>query len=686
MSRRPQVHLVPLGDALRLRNLYANNVLHWTLGDLLKEAPAMFYRLQIPEDLLKRKLDDLEIRIIQPDALNRTEPLFLPPGMSLPLSLDNETATPFGAAESAAVDQPELGAAARTDNAPDTVDESATGELATTDGDFPREIALDEAVRLAYSREIGQAASFLRAGLPVLVFCEKLVVEYLSKQIARQSAHDPVLLEVTEGSDGGVFKQSHRQRELEKLKELIKNLKLGQVLVIRHLDLLAGGSDSNLSSESREIIELIYEAGDRLILAFADKTLDLPEVLAARFAVRLSISGLWPTVITPQGERKIGQALITAKEARHFSDYDPDMLYKNIAGMNPVRLRQSIGYAISECPVPPPAPVETLYSAIRKFKAQTSANFEVPNVTWDNIGGHDDVKKELQQATNLILGSHAFDKRLQAELIPKGFIFYGPPGTGKTLFAKAVANQMNATIQVVSGPEVTDMYVGESERKVRELFAEARRNAPAVLVFDEFDSIATKRSGRDDGGSRAGNALVAQILTEMDGFRPEVPLLVIGTTNRIDIIDEALLRPSRFKSIHIGLPDPEARAEIARVHARHFGIPVSAEIVNILAGATASMNGDDIRSIFREACVEMRLRGREIDAKFLGRLVGQLRRAAQERVASKGAQQNVPSRSEPAGSMTRLNRPEPGPAADSGRRPDVPAIAASQVSSAESAP
>ena len=164
------------------------------------------------------------------------------------------------------------------------------------------------------------------------------------------------------------------------------------------------------------------------------------------------------------------------------------------------------------------------------------------------------------------------DEKLQRELIPRGFIFYGPPGTGKTLFAKAIANQLNATIQVVSGPEVTDMYVGESERKLRELFAEARRNAPAVLVFDEFDSIAAQRSGRDDGGSRAGNAIVAQILTEMDGFRPDVPMLVIGTTNRLDIIDDALLRPSRFQAV-ADRPAGRGRArQIAESTPHHFQI------------------------------------------------------------------------------------------------------------------
>src|SRR5262249_8338444 len=216
--------------------------------------------------------------------------------------------------------------------------------------------------------------------------------------------------------------------------------------------------------------------------------------------------------------------------------------------------------------------------------------------------------------------------KLQHELIPRGFIFHGPPGTGKTLFAKAIANQLNATIQVVSGPEVTDMYVGESERKLRDLFAEARRNAPAVLVFDEFDSIAAKRSGRDDGGSRAGNAVVAQLLTELDGFRPEVPVLIIGTTNRIDIIDEALLRPSRFREIKIGYPEePVARKEIARIHARHFGVECSEELLDAVANCTNGMNGDEIRSIFRDAKAnELVGDGRKADARVLGEMIGRL--------------------------------------------------------------
>jgi transitional endoplasmic reticulum ATPase len=178
------------------------------------------------------------------------------------------------------------------------------------------------------------------------------------------------------------------------------------------------------------------------------------------------------------------------------------------------------------------------------------------------------------------------------------------------------------------------MYHGESERKVRDLFAEARRNAPAVVVFDEFDSIAGRRSGWDDGGSRASNAVVAQLLTELDGFRPEVPVLIIGTTNRIDLIDDALLRPSRFKPINVDLPDELARREIAKVHAEHFDIPVSAELLYEIGRATDKLNGDEIRSLFRDARAD-ELVGRVTPGlpvpRRLGELLGTLRRAQAER-------------------------------------------------------
>jgi transitional endoplasmic reticulum ATPase len=466
---------------------------------------------------------------------------------------------------------------------------------------------------------------------------------------------------------------SLRQRQLARLRELITDLKQGDVLVIPHLDLLAGGSDGNLPTESRELVELVYERSDRLILAFADRSMDLPEVLASRFAVRLLASGV-PRMVLCRGdeERPLGEALVTAAEAARFTGFDAHELHKNVAGLNPVQLRHAMAYAVNQHASGDPVPVAELYRDIRAFKAQTSAKFEVPNVSFDHIGGYDDVKAELIRAIQLMGGAYNLpSEELRGELLPRGFLFWGPPGTGKTLFAKAIANRLNATIQVVSGPEVTDMYVGESERKVRELFAEARRNAPAVLVFDEFDSIATQRSGREDGGTRAGNALVAQILTEMDGFRPDVPMLVIGTTNRIDIIDKALLRPSRFKPVAIGLPDGAARRRVADIHARHFGIKLTADMLNVIADATDGFSGDDVRSLFRDACLGQHCQDPPlpIDGYRFGTLIGAFRRATDDQQVAESAQkstalENVPPGQPPGPSTPMVRRTPTGDASE----------------------
>ena len=154
-----------------------------------------------------------------------------------------------------------------------------------------------------------------------------------------------------------------------------------------------------------------------------------------------------------------------------------------MAGLNPVRLRQAIRYSYQETEGRTEVTVKDLQQNIRKFKVQASSSFEIPTVTFAHIGGYAEVKAEIQRALDVMSAARTLPdeyQSLRGELIPRGFIFHGEPGTGKTLFAKAIANSMDATIQVVSGPEVTDKYVGESERKIRELFAEARRNAPAV--------------------------------------------------------------------------------------------------------------------------------------------------------------------------------------------------------------
>ena len=149
------------------------------------------------------------------------------------------------------------------------------------------------------------------------------------------------------------------------------------------------------------------------------------------------------------------------------------------------------------------------------------------------------------------------------ELIPKGMIFWGPPGTGKTLFAKAMAPRIGAAVTVVSGPELKSKWVGESEENLRQIFHKARQSAPSIIVFDELDSFASARGTYT--GSGVEHSMVNQLLTEMDGFHKEEMVFVVGTTNFVEILDPALLRPGRFEfHLHIPYPDADARREIIR--------------------------------------------------------------------------------------------------------------------------
>lgn len=517
----------------------------------------------------------------------------------------------------------------------------------------PEMITEGDATRIAYDSYVQEAASFLRAGLSVLVTCDKIVVPHLSEHIVVVSGQEPRILAVPttpEEKEQPPFDMrqqggntSLRQRLLAQLRDLVQDISTGQVLVITQLDLLGGGSDAALANETRDLVDLLYSTEDAVLLGFSDPSLQLPEVLASRFAVRIAIEGSPRAVRHPRdgSPQPIDQVLMTVAEAERFPGLDKIDLYKYVAGLNPVRFRQAIRYAYEETEGSEHVTVKDLQDKIRKFKAQASGSFEIPTVSFDDIGGYTDVKREIERALEVMSAAKSLPDKyseLRGELVPRGFIFHGEPGTGKTLFAKAIANSMEATIQVVSGPEVTNKYVGESERKIRELFAEARRNAPAVIVFDEFDAIAASRSSSDDGGSRAGNAMVAQILTEMDGFRPDVQMLVVGTTNRLEIIDRALLRPSRFQSFHIGLPDAEARRGVIRVHSKRFDIDVSG-LVDPLIVATDGWNGDEIRALFRDAFVGQWRFGRPADAERLGELVGHYQRARREQQRSKAGRQ-----------------------------------------------
>ncbi len=458
-------------------------------------------------------------------------------------------------------------------------------------------------VKMVYQADTDHIAEELAIGLSVLIKCDKIISEYLLDAIREKTSLKAEVLDIDQFDPATTSSLLFDQ--LRKLKNQIGNLNNETVLMIPHLDLLAGGSNSYLGDGGRELTQLLYRNIDSPILAFTDITFEIPEILSSRFSTIKIISGI-PKTITLEGvPHSTADLMIADHEKDYFKNFDGEELYRVISGMNPFKIRQAIAYAINEWRPSGLITMEQLKDTIRIFKAKTSSNFAVPKTGFDSIGGYQAVKDELIEAISLIKDNNLnIDDEIRSELIPNGFLFYGPPGTGKTLFAKAVAKELMANIMVVSGPETIDMYVGESERKIREIFAEARRNAPSVLVFDEFDSIASNRSNRSDGGARVGNGMVAQILTEMDGFRPDVPVLVIGTTNRLDIIDPALLRPSRFKPISIDLPDPDALKAIITLYARKFDVPLSAHMIGSIAESTKGFNGDEIQSVFKRISID----------------------------------------------------------------------------------
>jgi transitional endoplasmic reticulum ATPase len=222
---------------------------------------------------------------------------------------------------------------------------------------------------------------------------------------------------------------------------------------------------------------------------------------------------------------------------------------------------------------------------------------EIPEVHWSDIGGLEEVKQELRESIEWPMKyPHVFEK--MGIEPPKGILLFGPPGTGKTLLAKAVATESGANFIALRGPEVLSKWVGESEKAIRQIFRRARMVAPAVVFFDEIDSIAGIR-GSDPSG--VIDRIVNQLLTELDGIQPLRRVVVIAATNRPDLLDPALLRPGRFdKLIYVPPPDYKARLEIFKVHTKK--LPLS-EDVNLeeLARRTEGYTGADIAAICKEA-------------------------------------------------------------------------------------
>jgi transitional endoplasmic reticulum ATPase len=227
---------------------------------------------------------------------------------------------------------------------------------------------------------------------------------------------------------------------------------------------------------------------------------------------------------------------------------------------------------------------------------------EVPDVTWKQVGGLEDVKQELREAVEWPLKFPDVFERLQTKA-PKGILLFGPPGTGKTLLAKAVANESECNFIAVKGPELLSKWVGESEKGVREIFRKARQASPSIIFFDEVDALVPKR-GTYGGSSHVTESVVSQILTELDGMEELKNVTVLAATNRPDMLDDALLRPGRLeRHIYVPAPDEESRKKIFEVYMGGETGDILAKDVDIgaLVQQTEGYVGADIEALVREA-------------------------------------------------------------------------------------
>ena len=220
---------------------------------------------------------------------------------------------------------------------------------------------------------------------------------------------------------------------------------------------------------------------------------------------------------------------------------------------------------------------------------------------FDDVAGQEEAKAELQEVIAFLGNAQAFEK--VGARIPKGVLMVGPPGTGKTLIAKALAGEAGVSFMAVSGSDFSAPLIGIAKSRVSKLFEQARRRAPCLIFIDEIDAIGRKRGGGGSAADREFESTLNQLLVEMDGFNTTSGVIVIGATNRVDVLDPALLRPGRFdRQVHIGLPDITGREAILAVHARNVKLAAGVDLSSIARG-TPGFSGADLSNLLNEAAI-----------------------------------------------------------------------------------
>ncbi|MCA9684539.1 MAG: ATP-binding protein, partial [Myxococcales bacterium] len=483
---------------------------------------------------------------------------------------------------------------------------------------LPQELGAGATVEAAYPDELSRAAAALVRGLPVLIECDKGLVGYFYAALRGRLRRQQIRCNYIDGRvtpQPGQMPMGLVPTMIGQLRDAVRGGTHDEgeerrVMVLPHLDLLTTSSGA-LTSEAREVVALLYENPNILWLGFRDPSFALPKVISNLFHHKIGIVGI---------SRDRLQHLVTQRESRKLGPeqgLDVYKLYKRVSGVHALRLRQLLASLEGEDYPADPSPV---WAQIRE--ATLEGELSVPELSLQkDIGGYDEVKRKIvEDILEIIqrkeqLEDPAEIARIES-LIPRGMIFWGPPGTGKTLFAKAIASALGAAVQVVNGPELKSRWVGESEENLRRIFIQARMSAPSLIVFDELDSFAAARGTYT--GSGVEHSMVNQLLTEMDGFHREEMVFIVGTTNFVEILDPALLRPGRFEfHLHIPYPDADARREIIKIYDRKTGLQKSEDALESdvkrtrfqVPGAAAGtrFSGDHLNAMCR-AIARFRLR------------------------------------------------------------------------------
>ena len=482
--------------------------------------------------------------------------------------------------------------------------------------ELPTALSPMDAVEAAYPAELARCTEAIARGLSVLIECDKGLVPFYYRALRdrlKAQGLGCAWLDGRPAPDAPPTPSPIGQMAamIAQLREAVRASTEPRVLVLPHLDLLTT-ANGGLTAESREVIPLLYENPQLVFVGFKDPSMAVPRVIERLFPHHEGILGV---------ARERLRHLVTQAEARKFgAAFNPYQLYTYVSGVHAVQLRRLLA-AVRGDDLP-----QDPTRALAQLRAATlTADLVIPDVSLErDIGGYGAVKTQIRLEILELLQER--ERRTDADavarveaLVPRGMLFWGPPGTGKTLFAKAIATALGAAVTVVSGPELKSKWVGESEERLRQIFTAARQAAPAVIVFDEIDSFATARGTYTSSGVE--HSMVNQLLTEMDGFRKNEMVFVVGTTNLVDAVDPALLRPGRFEfHIEIPFPDETDRREILAIHAKALDLALTSEALEYavrrsgepLEPSGQPWSGDHLQALCR-ALARERLRTRRAD-------------------------------------------------------------------------